>query len=87
MPDDTDKILDILESALKRIESLDAQVIFQQAMIQSLLRCLCETSARPPEQLMAAYKQYRDEVHQKLLECVEDKDAGLAARVDKRPPH
>jgi hypothetical protein len=85
MPDDTDKILDILESARKRVESLEAQVIYQQAMIQSLLRCLSETCGRPPEQLMAAFKQYCDEAHQKMLECVEDKDSGLAARLDKRP--
>jgi hypothetical protein len=85
MPNDTDKILDILESAQKRVESLEGQMIYQQAMIQSLLRCVSDNSSHPPEQVMAAFKQYRDEAHQRLLEAVEDANPGLAARVDKRP--
>ncbi len=84
MPDDTDNILEILESARKRIEGLEAQILYQQAMIQALLQCLSETSGRPPEELLAAFKQYRDEAHQKMLEIVEDTNPGLAARVDKR---
>jgi len=85
-PNDTDKILDILEKAHARVEELQAQAVHQQAMIHAVLLCLRDCTHADPKQLEKAFTYYQELVHQELLEIVEDHDAFLATRLDKRPP-
>ncbi len=85
MPEDIDKILDILEKAQARVEELQAQVVDQQAANNAILLCLRDLTKADPKQLEAAFRHYKKEVHQKILEIIEDGDAGQATRLDKRP--
>lgn len=85
MPNDTDKILSILEKARERVEELQAQVVEQQAANNAILLCLRDLTKADPKKLEAAFRHYKKEVHQQILEIIEDGDAGQAARLDKRP--
>ena len=84
-PSETDKILDILEKAHTRIEELQAQVVDQQAANNAILLCLRDLTRADPKKLEAAFRHYKKEIHQNILEIIEDGDRGLAARLDKRP--
>jgi len=84
-PSDTDKILGILEKAHARIEELQAQVVHQQAANNAILLCLRDLTKADPKKLEAAFRHYQKEVHQNILELIEDGDRNLAARLDKRP--
>jgi len=86
MHSDIEQILDILERARVRIESLEAEAIHQQARTNAVLLCLRDLCQTDPQQLAAAFKHYTEEAHQKLLEKIEDRDAAFAAMLDKRPP-
>ena len=83
---DTEKIFELLELARKRVEDLEAQVLQQQAMIHGVLLYLRDASRSTPAELEKAFRHYSAEVHQNLLERVEDVNPWLATRLDKRPP-
>ena len=83
---DNEKIFELLELARNRVEDLEAQVLQQQAMIHGVLLCLRDASRSTPADLERAFRHYSAEVHQELLERLEDIDPWLATRLDKRPP-
>jgi hypothetical protein len=85
MKSEIDKILDILGKAQRRVEELQAQVVEQQAANNAILLCLRDLTKADPQKLEAAFRHYKKEVHQKILEIIEDGDAEEAARLDKRP--
>lgn len=85
MKSDIDKILDILEKVQARVEELQAQVVDQQAANNAILLCMRDLTKADPQKLEEAFRHYKKEVHQKILEIIEDGDAEQAARLDKRP--
>jgi hypothetical protein len=73
------------------IDSLNAQVLQMVAMCEILklevVRRRSAESGEPVEKESARLKREVDDLHQLLLEHLEDHDPQLAAILDRRPPY
>jgi hypothetical protein len=82
--EEIEKLLKMLNAAHKRVDALEAVFVRQQAMIRGLVICMKEVSGSGPEALEKRFMHYVEEVHQELLERIEDDDPSLAVRLDIR---
>jgi hypothetical protein len=83
---ETQKLLGMLNAAHKRVDALEAVFLRQQAMIRGVIICMKEVCGGDPKALEQRLMHYVEEVHQELLERIEDEDPLLAIRLDIRPP-
>lgn len=66
MKTDVEAILDVLEKAQARIDSLQTTVLQQQAMINAVLLCLRDRTHSDPKELEKLFMYYQKVVQQEL---------------------
>ena len=77
-------VQDMIRKLHDRIELLESQRIEHRAMIFAAMLCLRDFAKPDQKHLHDAFEFYRKELHQKMLENLEDFSPYLATRMDKR---
>lgn len=80
------KYLEWFEKLNERMLRLEAKNIALEANLAALLKCVEIFGKLDPKLLSSKFETYQKEIHQKLLEKIEDIDPEMAAKLDRRNP-